>query len=213
MSISTRRLGEMSIALVAWGLVCGVCLGAESERKTFVIDNMESVQNALRLRCAVYQHAPDRILYSKSSEYGHEGNGLRLSFHKVNTGGPYGQGGWCGYYTLLFAGERYFDATPYTHFSFWIRGDKGGERFQVGLADKQLAMIQDSVKSKPIEDYLPAKKVTTEWQKAVVPLSDMFVDYALLASVSLCFESHLFEEDEVQGTIYVDDMAFEVNPI
>ena len=187
--------------------------GEATEHRIFVIDRMDTIQNALRGRCAVYRQPPDRILFSKGPGYGRDGGpGLRLSYHKINIGGAYGQGGWIGYYTILQAGDRYFDASGYTHLTFWIRGEQGGERLQVGLADRQLAMVQDSVKSRPIEDYLPAGRVTTGWQKAVVPLTDMFVDYASVASVSLCFESELFDEEEVRGTIYVDDLAFEENP-
>jgi hypothetical protein len=131
MAMPDRLVARMGWTIALWLAVSAAVIGEEAdEDRMFVIDNMDKVQNALRLRCAVYQHPPDRILYSKSEEYGREGNGLRLTFHKVNVGGPYGQGGWCGYYTLLFRGERYFDASKYTHFTFWIRGENGGERLQ-----------------------------------------------------------------------------------
>jgi len=183
----------------------------EANVNAFFIDRMETGKNLLGGRCAPYWRPPSKIMMSKGIEYGRKNSGLRLTYKQVNVGGAYGQGGWCGYYTLLVRDDRYFDASAYTFLTFWVRGENGGERFQVGVADKQLGMIEDNVKSKPIEEYLPAKKVTTEWQKAVIPLNDMFVDYNLVHSISINFEASLFDADENNGTVYIDDLAFEKN--
>ncbi|MBN1270508.1 MAG: hypothetical protein JXB04_13040 [Kiritimatiellae bacterium] len=207
------RCLPMLMLLAGWTTPVRLCSAVEPrDHSLFLIDAMDTVPNALKGRCAVYQQPPDRILFSKADGYGRVGNGLRLTFHKINVGGAYGQGGWIGYYTMLQVGGRYFDASSYTHLTFWVRGEEGGERFQVGIADKPLSMMQDTIKSKPIGDYLPAGRITREWQKAVVPLTDMFVDYELMASISLCFEAALYDEEEVRGTVYVDDLAFEKNP-
>lgn len=175
----------------------------------FVIDAMEKSRNALEGRCVVYRQPPDSIMFSKGPDYGRSSAGLKLVYRKVNTGGPYGQGGWIGYYTVLKRGEKFFDASDYKYLTFWVRGEAGGERFKVGVADKQFAMIEDSAKSKPIESYLPDGKITSRWQKAVIPLGDMFVDYNLVDSISINFESDLFEEEQNNGTIYIDDLQFE----
>jgi hypothetical protein len=148
-------------------------------------------------------------MFSKGADYGRNGAGLKLVYRKKNTGGPYGQGGWIGYYTVLKRGEKYLNASDYKYLTFWVRGEEGGERFKLGVSDKQFAMIEDSAKSKPIEAYLPDGKITGRWQKAVVPLSDMFVDYNLVDSISINFEADLFDGDEANGIVYLDDLQFE----
>lgn len=175
----------------------------------FYVDRMEKSKNLLEGRCAPYHKPPSQVLVTKGPDYGKEGSGLKLAYKQVSVGGPYGKGGWCGYYTTLKKGDKYFDASAFTHLTFWVKGASGGERFQVGVADKQFGMVEDSVKAQAIESYLPEKKVTTEWQKAVIPLNDMFVDYHLVDTVSINFEADLYEEEQSSGVIYIDDMAFE----
>lgn len=186
-----------------------VSLAPASDPNVLVIDTMEKSRNALDGRCAVYRQPPDSIMFTKGPDYGRDSAGLKLVYRKMNTGGPYGQGGWIGYYTTLRRGDKYFNASDYKYLTFWIRGEAGGERFKVGVADKQFAMIEDSAKSKPIEAYLPEKKVTVVWQKAVIPFGDMFVDYNLVDSISINFEADLFDADESNGVIYIDNIAFE----
>ena len=186
-----------------------VSTAQEADTNIFYIDRMEKSRNALDGRCVIYRQPPDSIMFSKGPDYGREGAGLKLVYRKSNTGGPYGQGGWIGYYTLLRRNDKFFNASDYKYLSFWVRGEEGGERFKMGVADKQFAMIEDSAKSKPIDAYLPDGKITTRWQKAIVPLSDMFVDYNLIESVSINFEGDLFDADESNGIVYIDDLAFE----
>lgn len=174
-----------------------------------LIDNMEKNKNAFGGRCSVYQWAPSRALFSKAPGMGKSGKGLKVRYDKKGEGGLYGNGGWCGYYTLVHVGKKYVDATPYAKLTFWVKGEKGGENFKVGVADQQGEMIDDSTKSDSINAYLPAGKVTTEWQKAEVSLDDVFVDWELLHSISFCFETDLYEEGAQSGTIYIDDLQLE----
>ena len=74
---------------------------AEPVSNALVVDSMENSRNALEGRCAVYVQPPDSIMFSKGAEYGRNGPGLKLTYRKKNVGGPYGQGGWIGYYTTL----------------------------------------------------------------------------------------------------------------
>ena len=181
----------------------------KADPNLFYIDRMETTKNLLGGRCAPYLKPPSKVMMTKGADYGHEGAGLKLVFKQANVGGPYGQGGWCGFYTILKRGDKYFNASPFTHLTFWVRGEEGGERFKVGIADKQYGMIEDSVKSKPIDAYLPEKKITTQWQKAAIPVGDMFVDYNLVDTISINFEADLFDSEEASGTVYIDDLAFE----
>ncbi len=56
---------------------------------------------------------------------------------------------------------------------------------------------------------MPAGKLTTEWQKATVPMDEYFLDNGKLASVSIVFESDLFPESGGAGTIYIDNIVLE----
>lgn len=188
----------------------------------------EEIQNRVGGRANVYVKSPSRIMMSRVEEEvnGAKSNVLLLRYDKQSEGGPYGMGGWCGYYTLVktsgylvapttdqpnppTVGEQYFDASGYQAITFWVRGDKGEENFMVGLADRHWDRVGDSVKSEEIGKYLPAGRLTAEWQKAVIPLSAYFIDYTKLASVSICFEGELFPEGAGLGTVYLDDIALE----
>ncbi len=101
------------------------------------------------------------------------------------------------------------DGRSYKAIVFWVRGEKGDENFVVGLSDRHWDKIGDSVKSEEIGTYLPAGKLTTDWQKATLPLDEFFLDYSQLASVSIVFEGDLFPETGHAGVIYIDDLTLE----
>ncbi|MBN1587564.1 MAG: hypothetical protein JW937_09100 [Candidatus Omnitrophica bacterium] len=173
-----------------------------------LVDNFEgpAIQNTLGNRANVFIRAPSRAMTSRRQETvnGKESQVLLLRFDKQEEGGPYGGGGWCGYYTLLKKGSEYLDASQYSKISFWVRGEEGGEVFLMGVADRHWDEVGDSVKSEPIGKYLSGGKVTTEWQQANVPLDYFFVDRAKLSSVAFVFDT-----GAGAGTIYVDDLKLE----
>ncbi len=176
-----------------------------------VIDDFEdATANKVGGRSNTYVMAPSRALAVKTTEAPHAGaKALMLKYDKKDKGGPYDSGGWCGYYTMTKAGPRYFDAAPYKSLTLWVKGAQGGESFAIGLADRHWDEVGDSVKSEEIGKYLPAGKITTEWQKATVPLSAFMLEAKELASVAVCFEGSLFPGGAGKGTVYVDDLMFE----
>ncbi len=204
-----------------------------------VIDDFEGeeIKNKLGGRTNVFQKAPSKALISRRDDTieGKKTHVLLLRYDKENEGGPYGMGGWCGYYTSLKkpahlvapaegaaapAGavqpaapeqseEEYLDGSAYKAITFWIRGEKGDEHFMVGLSDRHWDKIGDSVKSEEIGKYVPAGKVTTTWQKAVVPLDAFFVDHSKLGAIAVSFEADAFPEGKGAGTVYLDDIALE----
>ncbi|MBI3318015.1 MAG: hypothetical protein HYZ90_02560 [Candidatus Omnitrophica bacterium] len=166
--------------------------------------------NKLGGRSNTYVMEPSRALALRVQERPHSGSGaLILRYDKKPKGGPYDSGGWCGYYTLLKVGSRTFDASNYSAITFWVKGAAGTENFVVGLADRHWDEVGDSVKSEPIGKYLPAGKLTTDWQKATVPLSAFMLEMRELASVAICFEGSVFPGGAGKGTVYVDDLMFE----
>ena len=121
---------------------------------------------------------------------------LRLDYDKKSTG-------WCGYYSLLNQIDgAYFDLSAYKEARFLVRGAKGGEMFEIGMADRSWLTIGDSVKAGTIEKYLP-RGVTTQWQEVVIPLSDFGkLDWSQMGSFTVNFHQ------AGQGTIFIDDLRF-----
>ena len=157
-----------------------------------------------------YVMEPSKSLALRVKENPHNGVGaLMIKYDKKGVGGPQNSGGWCGYYTLLRTGTRFLDATPYQSLTFWVRGQMGEENFVVGLADRHWDEVGDSVKSEPIGQYLPERKLTSQWQKATIPLSTFFVDLKQLASIAVCFEGSIFPGGTGKGTVYIDDLMLE----
>lgn len=176
----------------------------------FMVDDFETASNALNGRSSAYVQEPSRALQMRTTAEHYEGaSSLMLKYDKKGTGGPYDSGGWCGYYTQVKSGQQFFDATPYAMLTLWVKGAKGDECFMVGFADKHWDEVGDSVKTEPIGKYLPAGKITTEWQQAKIPLSAVSVETRELATVAICFEKDCFPNGEGKGTVYVDNLAFE----
>jgi hypothetical protein len=176
-----------------------------------LIDDFEgALANKLGGRASTYLKEPSRSLALSVKDQAHQGSGsLMLKYDKKARGGPYDAGGWCGWYTLLKTGSRYFDASGYQSFTLWVKGAIGEENFLVGMADRHWDEVGDSMKSEPIGKYLPAGKVTTEWQQAVIPLETFFLDHKQAASIAICFEGSLYPGGVGKGTVYIDDLKLE----
>lgn len=187
------------------------------------MDNQAQSINELGGRNAVYTKPPSSAFYSKGPDYGKGENnsGLKIDYRKSNTGGPFGGGGWCGFYTLLHRNmEPYLDGSQYNYLTFWVKGEEGGENFKVGVADVVYEQMDDSLKTPyPVSHYLPKKQdgsegaITTEWQLAVIPTDDIFLDWEQLHAMAICFETDVFPDGGGSGVVYIDDLALRVeNP-
>jgi len=133
--------------------------------------------------------------------------GLTLDFVKTPAG-------FCGVWTHLFdfklsAGQRrYFDATPFSLLTFWIRGQSGGERILLKASDARWERLGDA---QPIGDtatFLAQGAVGSEWRRALVPLSQLpsQVNRRELAGV-------IFEPlNNGVGQIQIKDLAFCTTP-
>ncbi len=177
----------------------------------FLVDDFEKEGNCLGGKSNTYEKEPSKALAIRVNDehFGDKGRALMIKYDKKAEGGPYGTGGWCGYYTMLRTGSKYFDVTDYKSITFQVKGAKGGENFKVGLSDKHWDELGDSIKSEEIGKYLPEGKVTANWQKAAVPLDVFFLDKKEIASIAICFEGDCFPEGAAKGTIYIDDLKLE----
>lgn len=198
-----------------------------------MVDNFdgEEIQNVLGNRANVFIRAPSKCMVSRREDTvnGKKSQVLMVRYDKRNSGGPFDSGGWCGYYTLLKSPaalvaptegapeaeqpattpDQYLDGSAYKKIAFWVRGEKGDENFVIGLSDRHWDKIGDSVKSEEIGKYLPSGKLTTQWQKASIPLDEFFLDYSQLASIAVVFEGDLFPETGHAGVVYIDDIGLE----
>lgn len=187
----------------------------EEASDVFFVDRMDELSSNERGgRNSAYHRMPSRCGFSKSRDNSGDSSNsvLKIMYDRKLEGGPYGRGGWCGFYSLLKQGvDGYFDATDYVYLTFMVRGEKGGESFQIGLADKMWEYIDDTVKGSDIGRYLPEGAITKEWQRAVIPLDkEYFLEWSQINSLSFCFEGEPFqmEETPMRGTVYIDDIAF-----
>ena len=123
--------------------------------------------------------------------------------------------GW-GWFAAVIARVSWatFDITDYIeegNLTFWVRGEKGGERFQVGLDDKSNPN-EKRYKTKMVEitDYI--KQITTEWQKASIPLKDFYakeMNTQTILSVKINNSGIGESSENLNITLYLDDIIFE----
>jgi hypothetical protein len=168
-------------------------------KKYFLLDDFDASDvNLLGRKTNAYKKLPSVCAFERTDEEhcGPAGRALKLTYNKESTG-------WCGYYTLLnqIDGE-YYDLRPYKSVSFMVKGAKGGEEFEIGMADKNWVIIGDSLKAGSVRKYLP-KGVTKEWQEVVIPLEDFgLLDFSEMGS----FVINFYEKGE--GAIYIDNLKF-----
>ncbi len=183
LSFHTEVLGSREDEMVAQG--------------ELLLDDFDhSDLNLLGRKANAYKRLPSVCRFSRVAgpRRGEKGRSLRLDFDKRATG-------WCGYYTLLNQIDGgYYDLSPYKKVTFWVKGGRGGESFEIGMADKSWLTIGDSVKAGTIEKYL-ASGVTTEWQEVVIPLADFGrLDWTQMGSFVINFHR------PGSGAIFLEDL-------
>lgn len=121
--------------------------------------------------------------------------------------------GYTGFYIQLFdfkatPSERvYLDATPFKFLTFKVKGSKGGEPIILQVADRTWEKKEDSLVIGDVAEFLPAGKITTEWQQAWVPMTRVpaTIKVKELADLVLRVTSN------GAGSIFVKDLAFTVS--
>lgn len=102
-------------------------------------------------------------------------------------------GGWAGW----GLGMNGFDASGYRYLAFDLRGEKGGETFEIGLRDEG-----GQEKKIPIGRFLD---VTTSWQQVLVPLTAFKgLNLASLNNINLGFSN-----EHGKGRVFMDNFRFE----
>ena len=204
-----KKLWLLCLAAIS---IAGVSSAAEQTASkdppaTILVDDFESGatqglfaerKNRLDAFQGTWARRPSYTVITKvpDTRPNHPGNVLRIEYNK--------SGGWCGWYTLLNG----IDVSGHNALTFWVKGEKGGERFDIGLADNRMQDLEiDSVYAGSIKSFLP-QGVTTEWQQVKVPLvgvrSDLHLDR--MGSLVLWFRY------EGAGAVQIDDVAFVYDP-
>jgi hypothetical protein len=95
--------------------------------------------------------------------------------------------------------------TGYNYLSFWVRGNAGGEGFQVGLGNSSYVESRMQV-----NQFLP-NGITTQWQKVVIPLSVLEASSPITRGVVSKFVIAVDGtalNGAAQGTVYIDNITF-----
>jgi hypothetical protein len=94
------------------------------------------------------------------------------------------------------------DVTKYKYLTFWLKGDKGGEKLELLFRDSHAQNYMPQAKYK-VQDAVP------EWVKISVPLEEiqkLGIDLKALDNIGIAFGP---DAGNKQGAIiYVDDFAF-----
>ena len=107
-----------------------------------------------------------------------------------------------GTYLILSA-----DISSFKTMTFYIKGQKGGETFEVGMNDVISNRREDAVFIGSIYRYLP-QGITPEWQRVAIPLSDWFGP-DLTEAYSLVFNCN----EVGKGIFWIDEVAFHTDPL
>lgn len=94
-----------------------------------------------------------------------------------------------------------FNASGFKYITFWVKGEKGGEKMEFVARDAHALNYMPQAKYK-----LP--DATTEWQKITIPLSEVSgkTDVTALDNIGLAFGKDV---GNIKGEIvYLDDFAF-----
>lgn len=192
-------------------LFCGIAIIANatepaatrsSTADVLLVDDFNGdIQNGLFGYRSAFEAEPSSAKSLRTDHVfrGKSGKSLRLEVNRREAGFC---GVWIHFFDMHADVPRYFDASGYAYLSFWVRGESGGEAFQVQLADKTWIGKQDSLPLGEISELLPGG-VTTTWQEVLVPLRPREgLNLEELGGLTLNFRS------TGKAVIFVDDVSF-----
>lgn len=166
-----------------------------------VWDFDHSLNNSLGGKYNVFQRNP-----STARSYLDPNDNRPASMHSLRITAHREAEGFCGVWFDFYPGSeispRYVDASAYRFLSFWIKGEKGGEDFDITLKDDTWRQHEDANPTLSLHDYLP-KGATTEWQEVLIPLRD----FKGLNPRRLFNLTFIFAQ-KGDHRLHVDDIAF-----
>ena len=181
-----------------------------------LIDNFASEQNRFGGKRGSYARAPSAVqilpqLDSKLSELY-----LKIVYQKEGIS-P------CGFFSTLYAGtnhysyiksrdenllsilyggqNKYLDASSFEALVFEVKGELGGEKFEIGLMDDNAEKLENPGFAGTIYNYLP-ERVSKNWKKVIIPTKDFEkINLSNLARVIINFE------EPGKGSIYLKNLT------
>jgi len=168
----TSSLTFFRIRLLLAALLLPACVvAAEAPSGSLVLwDFDHGISNSWGGRYNVYMREPSwaRTYLDRDVTRGPSGHSLRVTAHREAAG-------FCGLWLDFYPGSevpaRYLDASSYRYLSFWVKGDKGGEDFEIELTDLGNVDREDARPRRPLDAYL-AGGMTTKWQEVAIPFAD-----------------------------------------
>lgn len=185
--------------------IVALALGGDPSGVLPIDDFNDGVQNRLGGYRNTFQRSPSTASAMRVADVyrGPGGRSVRIDVRRDTAG-------FCGYWIHLFDFRldtpSYLDATPYGYLSFHVKGERGGESFEIKAADRQWIAKEDSVSLGGVEQYL-AGGITAEWQEVIVPLGRAAaLDVRQLGGVTFDFSTG------GRHTVYIDDLCLKRSP-
>ena len=104
---------------------------------------------------------------------------------------------------------KYFDASPYDHFEFYVKGGDANKGFTTvfKIEFKKLQKDTEGVDETAKGSFI-VKGITGQWQKISIPLNVMngITDWRQMRELVITFEKR--RVDKSKGVVYFDDMMF-----
>jgi len=148
--------------------------------------------------CRIGTYFDKKIFYAGEKVEGFEYAGEKLDSQSMRIMYEMcGGGSFCGAYTILMA-----DISEYKTMTFLVKGERGGESFEIGMNDVISNKREDAVFVGSVNKYL-RNGVTTEWQAVNIPLSD-FYGPNLSKVYSIIFNFN----DIGAGEFWIDEIGF-----
>jgi len=127
------------------------------------------------------------------------GHSLRVTAHRSSDGFC---GVWMDFHPASQVPRQYLDVSQHRYLSFWARGAKGGESFEIELTDEATVEDEAARPRRPLSAYLP-QGLSTTWQEIVIPLADFHgIDLRKLARMNF----DITQRGDYQ--FYLDDISF-----
>ncbi|MBU1077265.1 MAG: hypothetical protein KKH98_08230, partial [Spirochaetes bacterium] len=142
------------------------------------------------------------ISYSSQNSFGSSGNSFKFNYTIFSNGDV-------GMVWMNLKGDpaQAVNLNNYDYLSFWIRGESGDEVVRFRMKE-----LNPSVQESPwvdIRNYLPGGKVTTSWQKVVIPMITFFnpaFDETTTGTFMIKAEYDGVGIGAHSGTIYFDEI-------
>ncbi|MGE5327438.1 MAG: hypothetical protein ACM3NO_10395, partial [Deltaproteobacteria bacterium] len=163
-------LTKLIFAVLAIPLFLAPAQGQDTAKPLVIWDFDRSLVNPLGGRYSVFLSAPSwaRTYLEPEASGEKAGHSLRISAHRETNGFC---GVWFNFYSAREVPEKYLDASGYRFLSFQVRGEKGGEDFNITLEDATWHLHEDANPTRPLSAYLPGG-ASTSWRQVEIPLGD-----------------------------------------